>query len=97
MSKQKVVVCTKGKACSKRGAKEVFCRMEEMVENLGLEKSISLKKSDCLGQCGRGPVIKVKSPEKFWLGGIEKSDVRELIWSLVSGKPLKRFKLKKTG
>lgn len=94
MAKQKVLICTKGKACRKRGSKELFCAMAESIENLGLEDEICLKKTDCMGHCGRGPAIKVK-PDKLIYGWVSRSDIREILWSLVSGKRIKRLTLKK--
>jgi NADH:ubiquinone oxidoreductase subunit E len=97
MSKTKVSVCT-GKDCRKRGSKEVFCALEESIESLGLEKNICVKKVDCISQCGRGPLVKVKNPDadsKTFYGWVSVNDVRELIWALVSGRPIERLKLKK--
>lgn len=91
---QKVLVCTKGKACRKRGSKELFCALEKTIETLGLDKDICLKKSDCMGHCGRGPAVKVKR-DKIVYGWVALADIRELVWSLVSGRPLKRLIMKK--
>ena len=94
MSKNKVAVCS-GKDCRKRGSKEVYCALQQTIDALGLEKSVSLKKTDCLGECGRGPVVKIKNPDKYFYGWVSVNDVRELIWALVSGRPIERLKLKK--
>lgn len=96
MSKSKVSVCA-GKDCRKRGSKQVYCALAESIEALGLEKNVGVKKTDCVGECGRGPVIKVKNAaaDKTFYGWVAVSDVRELIWALVSGRPIERLKLKK--
>jgi sirohydrochlorin cobaltochelatase len=93
MPKQKVFVCTKGKTCRKLGGKEVFCALEREIEEQGLGDQIKLKKTDCLGKCGRGPTIKVK-PHKIWYGRVLPSDCSEVIRSVLSRIPIDRLKLK---
>ncbi len=68
--------------------------MEETIEDLGLENDICVKKTDCMGHCGRGPAIKVK-PDKLIYGWVSPADIREIIWSIVSGKPIERLTVKK--
>jgi (2Fe-2S) ferredoxin len=94
MPKPKIVVCTKGKTCRKRGAKDVFCALEAQLEELGLEKQICLKKSDCLGRCGRGPTVKVK-PDKYFYSGVRPSDCHDIIASLIRKTGMALLKLKK--
>lgn len=94
MAKNKVAICT-GKACKKRGSKELLCAFEQSIESLGLQDDIKLKTTDCMGQCGRGPLIKVKKPEKTFYGWVSVNDVRELMWALVSNRPIERLRLKK--
>ena len=93
--KLKLVVCTKGKACKKRGAKKVFCALEEQIEDFGLEKKICLKKSDCLGYCGQGPTVEVKPLDHLY-GWLEPSDCFDLVKALKKKrKPVKRLLLSK--
>lgn len=94
MSKSKVSVCT-GKDCRKRGSKEVYNALDASIEALALIDSICIKKVDCIGVCGRGPVVKVKNPDKTYYGWVSVNDVRELVWAMVSGRPIERLKLKK--
>lgn len=92
---QKVAICTKGKHCRKAGSKELYCAMAETIKNLGLESQITLKKSDCFGHCGRAPIMKIKGAEKLFYAWVSEADIREIIWSLVSNKPIERLRLKK--
>jgi NADH-quinone oxidoreductase subunit F/NADP-reducing hydrogenase subunit HndC len=94
MSKQKVFVCTKGKTCRKRGAREVFCALEQEIEAQGLEEQIKLKKTECMGHCGKGPTVKIK-PDKVWYGSVSPRDCAEIIRSLLAKTPISRLRLKK--
>ena len=81
MPKTKVIVCTRGKTCRKQGARKVFCALEKSLERLGLDDVVKLKKSDCLGNCGFGPTVKVK-PAKVCYGSVLPEDCSEIIRSL---------------
>lgn len=70
--KLQLFVCTKGKHCKRRGAKKILCRLAEELQEHGLEKKICLKKSECLGKCGRGPAVQVLPTEEIY--GLIKSD-----------------------
>ena len=65
-NKLKLIICTKGKHCKKRGAKKVLSALEDALEDYGLENKICLKKSDCLGKCGRAPMMQVQSTELYY-------------------------------
>lgn len=77
-NKVKIIVCTKGKTCKKRGAKKVLNALEDAVDEYGLEDKICLKKSECLGKCGRGPVAKVKDSGDFF-GFLEPDNCIDLV------------------
>lgn len=94
MSKKKIIVCTKGKTCKKLGSKDVYCSLEKQIEKMGLEKDIILKKSDCLGACGRGPAVKVK-PNKWHYGRVSPDDCKEILRSLVKKSPIERLFVKR--
>jgi sirohydrochlorin cobaltochelatase len=91
--KTKILICT-NKSCHKRGAKDVFETMEDEIESRGLENKICVKKSDCLGMCGKGPAVKVKK-EKIAFGKVSAEDCLEIIDALIKDKPLKRLKIKR--
>ncbi len=92
--KLKLVVCTKGKHCKKRGAKKILCALAQELENFGLEDKICLKKSECLGKCGRGPAIQIKPLDSFY-GNVEPQHCKEFVRSLkLKKKPPKSLKLK---
>lgn len=94
--KLKLFVCTKGKHCKKSGAKKVMCALMDQLEELGLEDDVSIKKSDCLGQCSKAPAVQVK-PHNFYYGRIDPDDCEEIIKSLSKEKkkPVKKLLIKR--
>ena len=81
MAKTKVLVCTKGKSCKKRGSKKVFCALARQLENFGLGDLVSLRKVDCLGLCDRGPAIEIK-PDKVAIARVSPEDCKDIVKSL---------------
>lgn len=57
--KIKILVCTESH-CQKRGADDIVCALKEQRACLGLKDQVAIKKSDCLGMCGKGPGVYVK-------------------------------------
>jgi hypothetical protein len=52
-----ISVCT-GKACSRKGAQAIIDRLEQL-QSPASDLKISVKSCDCLGSCGRAPLIKI--------------------------------------
>jgi (2Fe-2S) ferredoxin len=91
--KLKLLVCTKGKHCKKRGAKKVLCALAEELENYGLEDTVCLKKSECLGKCGRGPAIEVQPIDKIY-GLVNEGLCKDFVRALKKkNKPPKKLRL----
>ncbi|MBX9685811.1 MAG: (2Fe-2S) ferredoxin domain-containing protein [Candidatus Obscuribacterales bacterium] len=87
--KLKLFVCTKGKHCKKRGAKKILCALLDSLETFGLEDKVCLKKSDCLGKCGRGPAVQVMPRDEYY-GNFEADDCEDFVKALKKkGKPPK--------
>lgn len=82
VSKVKILVCTKGKHCRKRGGKDVACALAKQLECLGVDDKFSIKKSECLGRCERGPAVKVKDLELSY-GRVEPEDCKDLVKEMV--------------
>ena len=92
--KLKVLICTEGKHCRKRGAKKVHCALLEQLESFGIEDSVCLKKSECLGQCGRGPAVQVQPLDRFY-GLAEPEHCKDFVRSIKKKrKPPKSLQLK---
>ena len=84
MSKRKLIVCTKGKACRHLGGKELYAELKRQIQANKLQDAIKLKKADCLGLCKCAPVIKVKKP-KMLLGHLRLEDCALIVRSLADG------------
>jgi len=91
--KLKLYVCTKGKTCKKRGAKKVFEGLEKAIEDFYLEKKVCVKKTGCLGKCGKGPTIDVQ-PLDHMYGSIFPDVCEDFVRALRrKGKPPKKFRI----
>ncbi len=88
--KIKILVCTKGKHCQKRGAEEVLCAFKAERECLGLEDEISVKKSECLGMCDKGPGVYVKGL-KLSYKKVSPKDCRDILRTLCAKKSSKGY------
>ena len=56
-------------------------------------KLVRANKSGCLDQCELGPTV-VVYPDEVWYGGVQLSDVNEIIEShIVNGKPVERLRI----
>jgi (2Fe-2S) ferredoxin len=87
-----VFVCTSGKVCPVEGnAVAVHARLKELIRQAGLETSIRINQSGCMGQCGYGPMV-VVYPENTWYCGVRVEDV-DAIFSehLIAGNPVERL------
>lgn len=90
----KLLVCAKGKTCCKLGGKDVYRALKNEIESLGLDAEIKVKKVDCLGECSRGPAVKLKHG-KLTYGRVSPKDCRDILRSLMDGKSIERLKVKK--
>ena len=52
-------VCTGG-GCKDKNAKKLRAKLKELVKERGLNDRIKVKKADCMGDCGKGPIVKIK-------------------------------------
>ncbi len=90
----KVLVCTKGRKCRKRGSKGVLTALRDAVDDHDLGDTIKVKKSDCLGICGKGPVVYVRRG-KICYAYVTESDCEDIVRSLQDAEPVARLALKK--
>ena len=68
---EKVVVCH-NTTCKQQGAPEVLSAFERC-----LPDEVTLETSGCLGQCGKGPMVIVLTPdmdEKQWYAGVKPAE-----------------------
>jgi (2Fe-2S) ferredoxin len=57
----------------------------------GKHVEVRINKAGCFSQCGHGPMI-VVYPDNVWYGGVQESDLQEILDShIVGGQPVKRL------
>jgi (2Fe-2S) ferredoxin len=74
----KVLVCTRGKKCPKRGSEELAQSLRKEVDRQGLGERIKVKDSDCLKLCKTGPSVMVM-PDEVCYGNVSSLDCQEII------------------
>ncbi len=82
--------------CSAKGGDEIREAFKRELKNRGLNKRIRTNQAGCLDQCEHGAVV-VVYPEQVWYGGVQASDVPEIVEKhLVGGEPVARLQLAET-
>jgi len=64
--------------CADRGGREMREQMKEMVKARGLEETVKVYASGCLGGCNQGPMA-IRYPDGNMLLGLQQSDLKTLI------------------
>jgi (2Fe-2S) ferredoxin len=72
-----VFVCTNGD-CAARESVALVSELRRELKQAGLERSVRVTRSSCLGRCGEGPAVAVY-PDGVWYRGVAPSDARELV------------------
>ncbi len=75
--KKKVLVCTEGSSCKKRGGEELFLYLKACSKTPLYQDHYKVKRSDCLGLCKHGPAVYIKKD------GIKYGAVNDSIGSLI--------------
>lgn len=94
-----VFVCTNRRpdgspkgCCATKGGDELRLALKKEVDAQGI-KGVRINAAGCLDACERGVAI-VVYPEGTWYGGVQQSDVKELVDShLGRGEPVRRLEL----
>jgi len=87
-----VFVCTSGDTCPQQGDVEKFVKvLRAGAAHAGKQVEVRVNKAGCFSQCGHGPMI-VVYPENVWYGGVQESDLPEILEShILGGRPVKRL------
>jgi (2Fe-2S) ferredoxin len=87
-----VFVCTSGSTCPVEGdSLGVHARLKEAVKRAGLDSSIRINHSGCMGQCGHGPMV-VVYPDNVWYAAVTPQDAEAIFLEhLVGGKQVERL------
>ena len=59
-------VCTGG-GCKDKNAKKLRAKLKELIKERGLDDRIKVKKSECMGDCGKGPIVKLKPGKRTFM------------------------------
>ena len=87
-----VFVCTSGDTCPQQGDVDKFVKvLRAGAAQAGKQVEVRINKAGCFSQCGYGPMI-VVYPENVWYGGVQESDLSEILEShILGGRPVKRL------
>src|SRR5207247_1048947 len=88
-----VFVCTSGETCPTQGDTERFVKiLRDGARQAGKQSAVRVNKAGCFSQCGHGPMI-VIYPDDVWYGGVQESDLEEILTShILGGRPLERLR-----
>jgi (2Fe-2S) ferredoxin len=80
-------------SCTARGSAAVLEALKERVHACGLKRIVRVNKAGCLDQCAKGVTV-VVYPEAVWYGGVQVSDVDEIVTRhLARGEPVRRLQI----
>ena len=89
-----LLVCTKGKACSRRDSADLLKQLKKIIKKRGLEDFYKIEKASCFGLCKYGPIISID--DAMYGGDVQKGDYKKLLKQhSKKSKPVKRLLLSK--
>ncbi len=81
-------------SCGQRQSAHLRSQLKEKLKQQGLHKSYRINSAGCLGHCQHGPVM-VIYPQAVWYGGLEESDLDEVLHkSILGDQTIARLKIK---
>lgn len=96
-----IFICTNQRAaneklsCGENHGLDLVAEFKKQIKDLGVNLSLRVNKSGCLGICYFGPTVAVY-PEGIFYVGVKRDDVKEIIEShIINNKPVERLILKK--
>lgn len=93
MAKTLLYVCT-GKHCKDDGSKKTRRALRDLIEKQGLDDTIELDTSNCLGKCGKGPAIQVE-PEGVRVKHVDPEKCEQFLAAVQAGTLKQEFEAKK--
>lgn len=93
MSKTTIYVCN-GKNCKEDDSKKTRNAFRNLVEEQGLDNKILVDSCNCMGKCGKGPVVRVE-PAGLRAKYIAPKKCSAFLESLLAGTLEKEFDAKK--
>lgn len=80
--------------CSDKGGEAVRAEFKRLLAEKGLKGRMRANTSGCLDQCWRGVSV-VVYPEQIWYGGVQVSDVAEIVEQhMIGGVPVERLRMR---
>src|SRR5574341_1869158 len=77
--------------CLAKGSAAVLEALKVKTHACGLKRIVRVNKAGCLDQCAKGVTV-VVYPEAVWYGGVQVSDVDEIVERhLLRGEPVQRL------
>ena len=85
--KHRICVCC-GASCISSGAEEVLHKLQEEIKSRGLEETVEVIPTGCMGPCNQGPLVKYL-PEQTIYQKVDCDNIQRVVQSqLVENKPL---------
>ncbi|MBI3722639.1 (2Fe-2S) ferredoxin domain-containing protein [bacterium] len=79
--------------CKQKGSQHVVEAFKAEIHRRGLKGKVRANSSGCLDNCAQGVSV-VVYPEAVWYGGVQVSDVVEIVEKhIVGGEPVERLQL----
>ena len=78
--KLKIEVCVDS-YCAEHKGKKVARKLQECIEEKGLDDGVRIKKCDCLGHCKKGPVVKIPGKDLVF-EGVKPGEAQKILESL---------------
>ncbi len=82
--KRQISVCA-GSSCSGKGSKKVRAKLKKLVKKRELDNRVKVKKCSCLGDCGKGPVVRIDPGGKL-VRRVTPKRAKKLLARVASGK-----------
>jgi (2Fe-2S) ferredoxin len=76
--KHHVFVCTSGGTCPGQGSDLVFATLKKGAAAAGIQNSVRVNHSGCMGQCGNGPMVAVY-PEAIWYSHVDVAGAEQIL------------------
>jgi (2Fe-2S) ferredoxin len=95
-----IFVCTnqrtgsEKRSCGEAHGLELVAEFKNQLRDLNINLKTRANKSGCLGICDFGPTVAIYPEGTFYIG-VEKTDVKEIIESVINKKTVERLLLKK--
>jgi NADH-quinone oxidoreductase subunit F/NADP-reducing hydrogenase subunit HndC len=86
-----------GTACESNKGAEIYAKLIEEAEKLGVKDEVQIVKTGCFGFCERGPIVKVLPEDSFYVD-VKPEDAGEIIAEqILKGREVKRLLYKGEG